>query len=285
MLVALVAQHLGGIPAHQVCGFVDVGHGLVAVLPVLEGHQRGVRELPLGDQVRRALDDAHPLRVRRRGPPGERRLRRLDRLLRVDPRAFLEVPEHERRVGGARVLEHRVGPDLLAAYDQWVLRPELRADLVHRGLVVRMKLLRLPELHRVLPRPLVPEVHRPHALAATDGGAVNKVSPRATGRDQAFGPTGQSGRRHFTQLSKTGGYTMYASVEPSYLPYWAIAPTAASNSRAHSRVYEFGGISFVAPSHSKISLNADRCSSFVKPSSILAMRSSSRFMARTNSLH
>ncbi len=51
---------------------------------------------------------------------------------------------------------------------------------------------------------------------------------------------------------------MYPSVEPSYLPYWAIAPIDAKSSRAHSRVYEFGGISFVVPSHSKISLNADR---------------------------
>src|SRR5256885_1237075 len=34
---------------------------------------------------------------------------------------------------------------------------------------------------------------------------------------------------------------MYESGEPSYLSYCAIAPIAASSSRAHSRVYEFGG--------------------------------------------
>src|SRR6266852_6250491 len=78
---------------------------------------------------------------------------------------------------------------------------------------------------------------------------------------------------------------MYESGDPSYLSYWAIAPIAASNSRAHSRVYEFGGTSVVVPSHSKISLNADRCSSFVRRASIFVIVCSSRFIPRTNSLH
>src|SRR6058998_3803107 len=78
---------------------------------------------------------------------------------------------------------------------------------------------------------------------------------------------------------------MYESGEPSYLSYCAIAPIAASSSRAHSRVYEFGGTSVVVPSHSKTSLNAERCSSFVRRASIFVMLCSSRFIPRTNSLH
>src|SRR2546422_11570774 len=78
---------------------------------------------------------------------------------------------------------------------------------------------------------------------------------------------------------------MYESGEPSYLSYCAMAPIAASSSRAHSRVYEFGGTSVVVPSHSKISLNAERCSSFVRRASIFVMLCSSRFIPRTNSLH
>src|SRR3989454_9338480 len=78
---------------------------------------------------------------------------------------------------------------------------------------------------------------------------------------------------------------MYESGEPSYLSSCAIAPIAASSSGAHSRVYEFGGTSVVVPSHSKISLNAERCSSFVRRASIFVMLCSSRFIPRTNSLH
>src|SRR3989442_7225098 len=64
-----------------------------------------------------------------------------------------------------------------------------------------------------------------------------------------------------------------------------MAPIAASSSRAHSRVYEFGGTSVVVPSHSKTSLNAERCSSFVRRASIFVMVCSRRFIPRTNSLH
>src|SRR5207249_10702575 len=78
---------------------------------------------------------------------------------------------------------------------------------------------------------------------------------------------------------------MYGSAEPPYLSYCAIAPIAASSSRAHSRVYEFGGTSVVVPSHSKTSLNAERCSSFVRRASIFVMLCSSRFIPSTNSLH
>src|SRR3989475_2518812 len=78
---------------------------------------------------------------------------------------------------------------------------------------------------------------------------------------------------------------MYESGEPSYLSYCAIAPIAASSSRAHSRVYEFGGTSVVVPSHSKTSLNAERCPSFVRRASIFVMLCSSRFIPSTNSLH
>src|SRR2546427_7575536 len=78
---------------------------------------------------------------------------------------------------------------------------------------------------------------------------------------------------------------MYESGEPSYLSYCAIAPIAASSSRAHSRVYEFGGTSVVVPSHWKISLNAERCSSFGSRAWFLVWVCSSRFIPRTNSLH
>src|SRR2546427_50148 len=54
-------------------------------------------------------------------------------------------------------------------------------------------------------------------------------------------------------------HTMYVSAEPSYLSYWTMAPIAASNSRAHSRVYEFGGTAGVAPHHSELSLDAVLC--------------------------
>src|SRR2546425_8719600 len=78
---------------------------------------------------------------------------------------------------------------------------------------------------------------------------------------------------------------MYESGEPSYWSYCAIARIAASSPRALSRVYECGGPSVVVPSHSKISLNAERCSSFVRRASIFVMVCSSRFIPRTNSLH
>src|SRR2546422_11630058 len=87
------------------------------------------------------------------------------------------------------------------------------------------------------------------------------------------------------QTQEFAGYTMYVSGEPSYLSYWAIAPIAASNSRAHSRVYEFGGTSVVVPSHSKISLNADRWSSMVRRASTFLIVCSSPFIPRTNALH
>src|SRR2546422_5108554 len=78
---------------------------------------------------------------------------------------------------------------------------------------------------------------------------------------------------------------MYESGEPSYLSYCAMAPIAASSSRAHSRVYEFGGTSVVVRGFSTISSNAELCSSFVRGVSIFVMLGSSRFIPRTNSLH
>src|SRR5207244_1304920 len=97
------------------------------------------------------------------------------------------------------------------------------------------------------------------------------------------GLLGPCGRRDDDPLE--ADQTMYVSGEPSYFVYWASAPIAARSSRAHSRVYEFGGISVVVPSQSKTSLNAVRCSSFVRTSSILPIRCSRRFIPRTNSLH
>src|SRR5207244_13488375 len=63
------------------------------------------------------------------------------------------------------------------------------------------------------------------------------------------GLLGPCGRRDDDPLE--ADQTMYVSGEPSYFVYWASAPTAARSSRAHSRVYEFGGISVVVPSQDR----------------------------------
>src|SRR5207249_6274515 len=62
---------------------------------------------------------------------------------------------------GVRVLERRRGPNVLAADDHRMLLSEIRTDLVDGGLVRRVEFLRPARLDRVLPRPLVPELHDP----------------------------------------------------------------------------------------------------------------------------
>src|SRR5439155_15041125 len=124
-----------------------------------------------------------------RGPTGKRGFRGLDRLLRVGAATLLEEAEDELRVCGARVLEGRRGPDVLATNDHRMFLPELGPDLVDGGLIRGVEFLRLVHLDRVLPRPLVPEVHRSHALGSTDAGSENKVSPHPTNlnRSTRFG--------------------------------------------------------------------------------------------------
>src|SRR2546427_1302985 len=122
---------------------------------------------------------------------------------------------------------------------------------------------------------------------ATDASGENKVSPLWTDLSRSTQVSRKS-RGTFdgrSDLERRRSYRMYESGEPSYLSYCAMAPIAASSSRAHSRVYEFGGTSVVVPSHSKISLNAERCSSFVRRASIFVMVCSSRFTPRPHSLH
>src|SRR2546427_9951162 len=122
---------------------------------------------------------------------------------------------------------------------------------------------------------------------ATDASGENKVSPLWTDLSRSTQASRKS-RGTFdgrSDLERRRSYRMYESGEPSYLSYCAMAPIAASSSRAHSRVYEFGGTSGVVPSHSKISLNAERCSSFVRRASIFVMVCSSRFTPRPHSLH
>ena len=102
---------------------------------------------------------------------------------------ILEEAEDELRVCGARVLEGRRGPDVLATNDHRMFLPELGPDLVDGGLVRGVEFLRFVHLDRVLPRTLVPEVHGSHALGSTDAGSENKVSPHPTNlnRSTRFG--------------------------------------------------------------------------------------------------
>src|SRR5207302_9910141 len=117
-----------------------------------------------------------------------------------------------------------------------------------------------------------PRVQTP---AGREHGAASKVA--------TSGLRGPCGRGDGDPLG--ADQRLSVSGEPSYFVYWASAPTAARSPRAHTRVYEFGGISVVVPSQSKTSLKAVRCSSFVRTSSILPIRCSRRFIPRTNSLH
>src|SRR5437870_9683658 len=107
-----------------------------------------------------------------------------DRVFGMRPASFLELAEDEVRVRGARVLERRRGPNVLAADDHRMLLSEIRADLVDGGLVRRVEFLRPARLDRVLPRPLVPELHDPTPSGPTDASAENKVSPLRTNRSR-----------------------------------------------------------------------------------------------------
>src|SRR5207249_1598066 len=286
VLISLLPNHLGGVPSQQVDGLVDVRHRLVPILPVLEGKEGRVRVLSFGDPIRRALDRADPLQVGSRRPTGERRPRGLDRLLRVRSGALLEVAEDDARLRRARVGERRFRPHLLAVDDDRMLVPECRADLVDRGFVVQVKIFRLPEISGVLPRPFVSKFHECNPSGARKAGA--RIRFRSFRSPDRFGRLVRWRPERFGILpgeKRDRRYAMYVSGDPSYLSYCAVAPIAARSSRAHSLVYEFGGISVVAPSHSKTSLNTARCSAFVRPSSILPTRCSSRFIPRTNSLH
>src|SRR2546426_10132964 len=82
-------------------------------------------------------------------------------MFRMRAASFLEQAEDEVRVGRARVLECRDGPNVLASDDHRMLLSEIRTDLVDGGLVRRVEFFRPGRLDRVLPRPLVPELHDP----------------------------------------------------------------------------------------------------------------------------
>ena len=92
---AVVGLHLVGVVAQQVGGLLHVAQRLEPVLADLEGHERGVLELPLADEVGGAADDLESL------PPAE------------------VAPAGEGRAGGGhRVADVLAGADREAADDQ-----------------------------------------------------------------------------------------------------------------------------------------------------------------------
>ena len=91
---AVVGLHLVGVVAQQVGGLLHVAERLQPVLADLEGHERGVLELPLADEVGGAADD-------RAASPAE------------------VAPAEEGRAGGGhRVADVLAGADREAADDQ-----------------------------------------------------------------------------------------------------------------------------------------------------------------------
>ncbi len=130
---AVMGLHLVGVVAQQVGRLLHVAEGLEPVLADLEGHERGVRELSLADEVRGAADDLEPLPPAEVAPAREGRACGLYGVANVLAGADRETADDDVRVDRRPMFE-RLGRGPQLGADEHRIRPaKLGASGFHRG--------------------------------------------------------------------------------------------------------------------------------------------------------